>query len=228
MKSRLTLTRKILLGVLAVTLAAVSTVGATDVFTDVPTGKFYHDPVGWAAANGITTGTSPTTFDPERGVTRGESVTFLKRYDDNIVQPAITDLEAADAGMYTKAEVDAAIAAAVSALPRVHWGRFSSAGVLEAGSAGVSATNEGAGLYDVTFPESVADCAVFVSLHARSSTIGLLLIALGYTSEGYAVVTDNTSTTDGVVRVVTYIQTAADPPTFATATNLPFVVQAIC
>ena len=45
----------------------------------------------WAKDNDITTG-SPAgskTFKPDDNVTRGESVTFLKRYDDNIVQPAL-------------------------------------------------------------------------------------------------------------------------------------------
>ncbi len=72
-------------------LVAVTTAGALDSFTDVADGRFFHGPVKWAADNGITTGTSPTTFEPDRGVTRGESVTFLKRYDDNIVQPAFAD-----------------------------------------------------------------------------------------------------------------------------------------
>jgi hypothetical protein len=65
---------------------------ATHTFDDVSSVKFYHGAVEWAAANSITTGTSTTTFEPDRGVTRGESVTFLKRYDDNIVQPALATL----------------------------------------------------------------------------------------------------------------------------------------
>ncbi len=36
--------------------------------------------VGWMFSNGITTGTSSTTFSPDRAVTRGELVTFLYRY----------------------------------------------------------------------------------------------------------------------------------------------------
>jgi S-layer homology domain len=90
------------MAVLVVALIAPATALATHIFSDVPDSKFYADPVEWAFNNGITTGTSATTFSPEDGVTRGESVTFLKRYDDNIVQPALADT-------YTKSEVDAAI-----------------------------------------------------------------------------------------------------------------------
>ena len=48
-------------------------------FEDVPEDAFYHDAVLWAAANGITTGTSATTFEPESVCTRGQIVTFLWR-----------------------------------------------------------------------------------------------------------------------------------------------------
>jgi hypothetical protein len=48
-------------------------------FTDVPEGEYYYEPVAWAVANGITAGTSPTTFSPEDGCTRGQVVTFLWR-----------------------------------------------------------------------------------------------------------------------------------------------------
>ena len=37
-------------------------------------------PVAWMAANGITTGTSPTTFSPDTPVTRGELAAFFYRY----------------------------------------------------------------------------------------------------------------------------------------------------
>ena len=73
-------------------LAPATTAVAFHVFDDVPDDRFYSDAVEWAFANDITTGTSATTFEPDRGVTRGENVTFAKRYDDNIVQPALTEL----------------------------------------------------------------------------------------------------------------------------------------
>ena len=50
-------------------------------FRDVPSGAYYRDPVLWAAENGITTGTSATTFSPDQACTRAQVVTFLWRVD---------------------------------------------------------------------------------------------------------------------------------------------------
>lgn len=47
-------------------------------FTDV-TAVWQQDPVAWMAASGITTGTSATTFSPDKVVTRGELAAFLHR-----------------------------------------------------------------------------------------------------------------------------------------------------
>ena len=51
----------------------------TSGFTDVPAGAYYADAVQWAVAEGITSGTSPTTFSPNSGCTRAQMVTFLWR-----------------------------------------------------------------------------------------------------------------------------------------------------
>ena len=48
-------------------------------FTDVRNGQYYYDAVLWAVENGVTTGTSATTFGPEEGCTRAQVVTFLWR-----------------------------------------------------------------------------------------------------------------------------------------------------
>lgn len=48
-------------------------------FTDVPSGQFYTDAVAWAVKNGITVGTSDTTFSPNDICTREQIVTFLWR-----------------------------------------------------------------------------------------------------------------------------------------------------
>ncbi len=48
-------------------------------FTDVAQGAYYHDAVQWAVANGITEGTSETTFSPNATCTRAQMVTFLWR-----------------------------------------------------------------------------------------------------------------------------------------------------
>ena len=59
--------------------AAGSPPGGGESFVDVGPGDFFADAVGWMVAEGITTGTSPTTFSPHRYVTRGEVATFLHR-----------------------------------------------------------------------------------------------------------------------------------------------------
>lgn len=48
-------------------------------FADVAAGSYYADTVQWAVANGITSGTSATTFGPDAPVTRAQVVTFLYR-----------------------------------------------------------------------------------------------------------------------------------------------------
>ena len=48
-------------------------------FEDVKAGDFFYEPVIWAVENGITTGTTPTTFDPEGQCMRAVVVTFLWR-----------------------------------------------------------------------------------------------------------------------------------------------------
>ena len=47
--------------------------------TDVVSGSYYEKAVAWAIENGITTGTTATTFSPDATCTRGQSVTFLYR-----------------------------------------------------------------------------------------------------------------------------------------------------
>ena len=51
----------------------------TNPFKDVKPGAFYYKAVLWAVENGITTGTSATTFEPNKSCTRGQCVTFLMR-----------------------------------------------------------------------------------------------------------------------------------------------------
>ncbi len=48
-------------------------------FTDVPAGEYYSDAVAWAVENGVTEGTSETTFSPDLSCSRAEIVTFLWR-----------------------------------------------------------------------------------------------------------------------------------------------------
>ena len=48
-------------------------------FEDVAAGSYYHDAVLWAVEQGITVGTSATTFSPDDTCTRAHIVTFLWR-----------------------------------------------------------------------------------------------------------------------------------------------------
>jgi hypothetical protein len=52
---------------------------AANPFTDVAAGVYYETAVAWAAENGITTGTTATTFSPNNPCTRAHIVTFLYR-----------------------------------------------------------------------------------------------------------------------------------------------------
>ena len=48
-------------------------------FADVADNTYYNEAVQWAATNGITSGTSSDTFEPDAPVTRAQVVTFLYR-----------------------------------------------------------------------------------------------------------------------------------------------------
>ena len=49
-------------------------------FADVKSGAYYEKAVIWAAANGIVTGTSSTSFSPDAKVTREQLAAILYRY----------------------------------------------------------------------------------------------------------------------------------------------------
>ena len=53
--------------------------GTSNPFTDVAQDAYYYDAVLWAVSEGITLGTSATTFSPNALCTRGQAVTFLWR-----------------------------------------------------------------------------------------------------------------------------------------------------
>src|SRR5699024_10128175 len=48
-------------------------------FADISASSYYNEAVQWAVANGVTSGTSTTTFEPDAPVTRAQVVTFLYR-----------------------------------------------------------------------------------------------------------------------------------------------------
>ena len=59
-------------------LSGMGTAWAASAFTDVDSGAYYAAAVDWAAANGITMGTTPSTFSPNRICTEWEILTFLQ------------------------------------------------------------------------------------------------------------------------------------------------------
>lgn len=69
-------------------------------FWDVPEGAYYHDAVLWAAEEGITTGVSANRFDPNATVTRGQTVTFLWRWDGEPEMESRSTFRDVSAGVY--------------------------------------------------------------------------------------------------------------------------------
>ncbi len=52
-------------------------------FTDLEEGAYYTEAIRWAASEGITKGTSETSFSPDGTVNRAQTVTFLYRYEQS-------------------------------------------------------------------------------------------------------------------------------------------------
>ena len=50
---------------------------AADKFTDVKSTDYFYEPVSWAVENGITSGTSDTTFSPSQPCNRAQAATFM-------------------------------------------------------------------------------------------------------------------------------------------------------
>lgn len=69
-------------------------------FTDVTPDKYYYDAVLWAVENGITSGTSATTFSPNATVTRAQNVTFLWRWAESSAVEAVNPFTDVAADMY--------------------------------------------------------------------------------------------------------------------------------
>ncbi|MXZ54303.1 MAG: S-layer homology domain-containing protein [Acidimicrobiaceae bacterium] len=72
----------------ALTAAAVAFAQGIGTFRDVPSNHYARDSVQWAVQNGITFGClDGTSFCPEDTVNRAQSVTFLHRYQNNVISP---------------------------------------------------------------------------------------------------------------------------------------------
>ncbi|MEO0493536.1 MAG: SpoIID/LytB domain-containing protein [Actinomycetota bacterium] len=73
-------------------------------FEDVPEGVWYDAPVSWMKEQGITTGTTPTTFSPGLPVTRGQLATFLYRLaGEPEVEPSDQFVDVPPEQFYTEA-----------------------------------------------------------------------------------------------------------------------------
>lgn len=72
---------------------------ATTIFTDVPSGKYYSGHVRWAFDAGIVNGMSPTTFAPDKNISRQDMCVMIRRYcnymgielTEKMEAPAFTD-----------------------------------------------------------------------------------------------------------------------------------------
>ena len=68
-------------------------------FTDVPSGSWYEEPISWAVEEGVTTGTSESTFSPDVTCSKAEILTFIWRACGS-QEPAIsnpfTDISSVD------------------------------------------------------------------------------------------------------------------------------------
>ncbi|MEI3129459.1 MAG: S-layer homology domain-containing protein [Oscillospiraceae bacterium] len=60
--------------------AGKPTVSGSTPFVDVDRNAYYAQAVAWAVGQGITAGTTATTFSPNAPCTRAQSVCFLWRY----------------------------------------------------------------------------------------------------------------------------------------------------
>ena len=72
-------------------------------FTDVSADAYYYDAVLWAVSQGITSGTSETTFSPDATVTRGQTVTFLYRANGSPATSGSGFIDVADSAYYADA-----------------------------------------------------------------------------------------------------------------------------
>ena len=93
-------------------------------FADVPSDSFYYEPVMWAVANGVTNGTSATTFGPNDQCMRAHVVTFLWRAVGS-PEPTRTDnpfMDVKETDFYYKAVMWALENGITSGMDATHFG----------------------------------------------------------------------------------------------------------
>lgn len=69
-------------------------------FTDVSKNSTYYNAIMWAVENGITTGKTATSFDPNAVCTRGQIVTFLWRYEKAPIVSSLAKFDDVAANSY--------------------------------------------------------------------------------------------------------------------------------
>ena len=83
----------------ALTAAAVALAQGIGTFRDMPDNHYALDAAQWAVQNRITFGClDGTYFCPDRTVSRGESVTFLYRYQNNVISSLENRVRALEGG----------------------------------------------------------------------------------------------------------------------------------
>ena len=95
-------------------------------FDDVEPGSFYELPVAWAVEEGITNGTTPTTFDPNGKCQRAQVVTFLWRAAGE-PEPAGTEnpfLDVKESDFFYKAVLWAVEEGITNGLDAAHFGPY--------------------------------------------------------------------------------------------------------
>lgn len=99
-----------------VTISADFVKAAADAlpFTDVQNGTYYYDAVAWAVKQGITSGTSATTFAPDASCTRAQVVTFLWRANGSPAASASSRFSDVDSGTYYASAVAWAVSQGIT------------------------------------------------------------------------------------------------------------------
>lgn len=83
-------------------------------FTDVLPGDLHNEAVGWLSLNGITTGTSATTYSPNGTLNRGQAVTFLWRQFGSPLGAPVSGFVDVPAGSFFDLPVDWAASTGVT------------------------------------------------------------------------------------------------------------------
>ena len=97
--------------------------GGSHPFVDVPASAFYAEAVAWLVNAGITTGTTPTTFEPNRALTRGEVATLLYRYHGSPSVSVVTGVDCPTAPLSVQLDVAEAMSFKLLNDLRVSLGR---------------------------------------------------------------------------------------------------------